>query len=147
MFVRIPREHSQRDREYLLRFGFCSAVSRRIKVAKILALVAAVIVVLLSLGIATLGFPGLSQTEGQGKATFKLFPAPHAIIPAAASVLVAIGILIRRIVLSWLGTGILAGFSATAFFGIGAFYVPIAVLFVLLLTLIGKDLRECSNGT
>lgn len=107
-------------------------MSRRTEVARVLALLVAVLVVLVSLGIAALGFPGRSSGEGQSKASLELYPAPHALIPAAASLLVAIGVLIRRIALYWIGTGILAGFSATAFFGIGAFYVPIVIVFIIL---------------
>jgi hypothetical protein len=101
-------------------------------------LVFAVALTVISVLIGFYGFPGLGVEENAERAKVVFVQARQAFIAALASLLVCVGLLSKYTVISWFGAMILVVFSAVFFFGIGALYLPLALLLVVLLAFIGK---------
>jgi hypothetical protein len=98
----------------------------------------AVVLTLISALIGFYGVPGLGVDENAQQSRVVLIQARQAFIAALASLLVCLGLLSKYTVISWFGAMILVVFSAVFFFGIGALYLPWAVLLIVLLMFIGK---------
>ncbi|MBI3860090.1 MAG: hypothetical protein HY296_07655 [Thaumarchaeota archaeon] len=60
-------------------------------------------------------------------------PTSLAVVPLLAGVLVALGLVEKRPILSWVGTTLLLGFSFVGLFSIGLLYMPFAIILVGLL--------------
>lgn len=108
------------------------------------ALVVSGIIVALSVFFAVIGLPysGVSVMErcsagGQCVQTVtyqsNFVPTSLAVIPLLAGGFVALGLLRKRMALSWAGTILLLGFSIVSLFSIGLLYIPFAIALVGLL--------------
>ena len=81
------------------------------------------------------GVPGEFVVEGETTSSIRYTPAPHALAPLFAAVLITIGTLTRKFPIAWFGLGVLITFAALALFGIGGALLPLALFLLILLAL------------
>ncbi|MEA3199288.1 MAG: hypothetical protein QOE90_716 [Thermoplasmata archaeon] len=97
---------------------------------------AGVAAILLALVFVAVGTPGSSRTEGAGAGGVAWLRSPVALLPGACGAVVLAGVWARSRALMWPGAAALLIFSLVFFLGVGAWFLPFALL------ALGSLLRE-----
>lgn len=82
------------------------------------------------------GYETITLQEGSPIVHSGHFPTPLGIIPLIGALLLAIGLLLGRNAISWLGLAILSVFAGLFLFSIGGILIPVALLLLVLMIII-----------
>ncbi len=113
--------------------------------SRVLVFILAFSALLYALNLLIVGQQVVGIQEGSTEAYVSYAPAPAAIWPLIASLLLIVGMLVRQKIIIWIAWMALALFSFLFLFSIGGVLIPVSAALVLLLIVI--QIMGTSNGS
>ncbi len=106
------------------------------KVATGVIIILATMVATYSLFLLVVGQPWSVAYEDNMRQQVEYVRAPQAIVPFLSTLMILGGFVVKRRVITWLGTAILLIFSLLFVFGVGGIILPVAAAILLLIAVI-----------